>query len=298
MKMYKVLNKDMVSPYQDMPYEIGVEYHCKDFDTSEKECSRGYYATTLEGLSYAYRTDKRVFECECWGNEKRFDIYKHRFEYIKLIREVSQDELYELCKPLDKELGYNLSMVIKPVNPLLLPKKRLTQKHKDLLKEWDSVVASIGSFVGDSVWASVWDSIGSFIGSFVGDSVRDSVVASIGSFVGDSVGASVWASVWDSIGSSVWAPVIDSVRAPVGDSVWASVVVPVGDSVGASVWAYISSVFPNITKWEYVDHEEGINPFQSCIDLWNDGFIPSFDGRTWRLHQGKKAEVVYEMEAL
>ena len=78
--------------------------------------------------------------------------------------------------------------------------------------------------------------------------------------VGASVGASVWASVWVSVG--------DSVR----DSVW--------DSVGA----YTSSFFD--IKYEY--------DFSSCVKLWEQGFVPSFDGKTWRLHSGKKAEIVYE----
>jgi len=100
-----------------------------------------------------------------------------------------------------------------------------------LLKEWDSVRAS----VWDSVWASVRDS--------VGDSVWDSV--------GDSVGYSVWDSVWDSV----------------------------LDNIGA----YTSSFF-NLDKWKYIEHEKGANPFQSCIDLYKRGLVPSFDGKYWRLH--------------
>jgi hypothetical protein len=61
------------------------------------------------------------------------------------------------------------------------------------------------------------------------------------------------------------------------------------------VLAYISSLFPNVKEWKYIDHEAGINPFQPCIDLWLSGFVPSFDGKTWRLHSGKNAEIVYEM---
>jgi len=110
-------------------------------------------------------------------------------------------------------------------------------------------------------------------------SVETSVGASVWASVGDSVGDSVWDSVWDSVGASV--------GASVGDSVW--------DSVGASIWAYISSIFPNIKKWKYIDHKEGINPFQPCIDLWNAGFVPSYDGKTWRLHSGKHAEIVYKL---
>ena len=103
--------------------------------------------------------------------------------------------------------------------------------------------------------------------------------------VGDSVRASVWASVGASVRDSVWASVGASVWASVGDSVWAS--------VGASVWGYISSFFA-LEKWRHIDHEPGKNPYQPLIDLWNRGFVPSFDGKTWRLHQGECAKIVYE----
>jgi len=80
---------------------------------------------------------------------------------------------------------------------------------------------------------------------------------------------------------------------------WVSVEGSVRDSVGFSVWGfifcYVSSLFPNIKKWKYVDHEEGINPFQSGIDLWHMGLVPSFDGEFWRLHKGEKAEVVLKI---
>jgi len=112
-------------------------------------------------------------------------------------------------------------------------------------------------------WYSVRDS--------VGYSVRDSV----GYSVGDAVRDSVWGSVWCSV----------------GDAVWCSV----GDAVRDSVWAYISSLFPDIKEWKHIDHKKGINPFQSCIDLWHRGFVPSFDGEIWRLHSGKKAEIVFEI---
>ena len=96
-----------------------------------------------------------------------------------------------------------------------------------------------------------------------------------------------WYSVRDSVGYSVG----DAVR----DSVWGSVWCSVGDAVRDSVWAYISSLFPDIKEWKHIDHKKGINPFQSCIDLWHRGFVPSFDGEIWRLHSGKKAEIVFEI---
>ena len=116
-------------------------------------------------------------------------------------------------------------------------------------------------------WTSVWASVRA--------SFRDSVWDSIGDSVGASVRDSVWASFRDSVGVSVW------------DSV--------GDSVRASVRAYTSSFF-DIKKWVYIDHKEGENPFQSCIDLWEQGLVPSFNGKIWRLHGGEKSEVLYELK--
>jgi hypothetical protein len=75
---------------------------------------------------------------------------------------------------------------------------------------------------------------------------------------------SVMDSVWDSVGASVWASVRDSVR--------------------DSVWAYVSSFFD--IKYNY--------DYSSCVKLWEQGLVPSYDGTTWRLHSGKKAEIVYE----
>ena len=75
--------------------------------------------------------------------------------------------------------------------------------------------------------------------------------------------------------------------ASVGASVWASV----RDSVRASVRAYTSSYF-NIKQWEYVEHKKGANPFQSAIDLWERGLVPSFDGKLWRLH-GKDGKILW-----
>ena len=65
-------------------------------------------------------------------------------------------------------------------------------------------------------------------------------------------------------------------------------------SVWASVWdsvqAYVSSFF-DLPKWKRIKHKKGENPFQSCIDLWHRGIVPSFDGKAWRLH-GYKAKVL------
>ena len=92
---------------------------------------------------------------------------------------------------------------------------------------------------------------------------------------------------WASVRASVW----ESVRESVGASVWESVWASVRESVGA----YISSYF-DLQQWKYIDHAPGENPYQPLIDLWNRGFVPSYGGKTktWRLHQGKDAKIVYE----
>jgi len=109
----------------------------------------------------------------------------------------------------------------------------------------------------------------------------------------------VWDSVWDGVWASVRDSVWDSVGNSVGDSVWdsvrASVRASVRNSVGDSVRAYIGSLFPNIKSWKYIHHKKGQYPFQSVIDLWERGLTPSFDGKTWRLHSGRKAEIVFQI---
>ena len=258
----KVLSKDLVSTHQNFKYEIGKWYHCDNFNTDKTvSCSDGFYGVGVEGLPYVFRhkKDQRVFICEVKGKNVNYDCYKRRWEWLRIVKEINQDTIKQMAYDKSAELGYDLFHAIFPVNPLTdIRKHKVTQIDKDNLVKWDSV--------GDSVWDSVWDS--------VRDSVRDSV----------------WDSVWDSVRDSVW----DSVRDSVRDSVWDSVRDSVWDSVRASVGAYISSLFPNIKKWKDIDHEEGVNPFQPCIDLWNREFVPSFDGKTWRLHQGKDAKVVYE----
>ena len=79
---------------------------------------------------------------------------------------------------------------------------------------------------------------------------------------------------WDSVGDSVW----DSVRATVGDSV--------RDSVWDSVRAYVLSFFGLKYNCD----------FSSIVKLWEMGFVPSYDGKIWRLHAGENATIVYEMK--
>ena len=80
---------------------------------------------------------------------------------------------------------------------------------------------------------------------------------------------------------------------------WASVWDSVGASVRDSVWAYIGSFFVlKKSQWKYTSKIKCKGyPFQPCVDLWEQGLVPSFDGTTWRLHAGEKAKIVYEVKA-
>ena len=151
-------------------------------------------------------------------------------------------------KQLDKIL------VRKPIiHPFHMnPPSEITEEHIRLLKDWDSVLDSVGA----SVWASVGDSVEASVGASVLDSVEASVWASVGASVLDSVEASVW----------------DSVRAYNGTFF----VLP------RESWKYTE----NIKTEEY--------PFQCLATLWERGLVPSFDGKKWRLHGGKDAEILYE----
>ena len=246
MKLYKVLNKDLTSPYQGFQFELGKTYVCDDFDTSDDECSNGFYAVGFNGLVYAINKDGKkhsVFEVEVGGRSKEFNQFKRRYEEITIVRELSDDEIKEGLSACEEKEGYKVCEACYPVNPFEVNPMPL-EDAKKLLEEWKKVRASI------------WDS--------VLDSVLDSVMAS--------VGASVMESVWASVMESGWA------------SSW--------DSVWDSVMAYISSLFTNIEQWKYVKHEAGVNPFQSGINLWKGGYVPSFDGKTWRLHT--KDGIVWE----
>ncbi len=264
MKLYKVLNVDLTSPYQGYQFELGKKYVCDDFDTSDNECSKGFYAVDFNGLVYAINNGGQkhsVFEVEVGGRSKEFNQLKRRYEEITILRELTEDEIKTGLLACEGSEGYKAYEACFLVHPFKVEPMPL-EDAKKLLQEWKKVRASIW----DSVGNSIWDSVSASIWNSVGNSVRASVW--------DSVSASIWNSVGASVGASVW------------DSVW--------DSVMDSIWAYISSLFPNIKKWKYVNHEDGVNPFQSCIDLWKGGYVPNFDGKTWRLHT--KAGIVWEEE--
>lgn len=112
-----------------------------------------------------------------------------------------------------------------------------------------------------------------------------------------------WASVYNSTHSTVWDSIETPSRALIGDSIWDSIWGPSWDSaldsaldlvdnstsasflslINTSVFAYFGSLF-KIKKWE------NNYPYQSAVDLWKLGLVPSFDNKLWRLHSKKGIE--------
>lgn len=270
MKLYKVLNKDLTSPFQGFQFELNKKYVCKDFDTSTEECSRGFYATDFNGLVYSLnRGGKKhsVFEIEVGGKSREFNQFKRRFEEITILRQLSEDEIKTGLLACEEAEGYKVLEACYPVNPLTIEPISL-EEALVLLEQWKKTRKSI------------WGSVRTSVEGSVRTPIEGSVRASIRTSVWDSVWAPIWASIWASVGDSVWTSAWTSVWASAGNSAVDSAV----DSAGDSVWAYTSSLFPNVKKWKYIKQAKGVNPFQSCIDLWRGGYVPSFDGHIWRLH--------------
>jgi hypothetical protein len=80
--MYKVFKRDetgkLVSPFQDFEYIPGKEYYCQ--------------------------------------SKVEIDQFKRRYERIKLIRQVPNEEVKELALALESKVGYKLSEALFPVN--------------------------------------------------------------------------------------------------------------------------------------------------------------------------------------
>ena len=274
---YKTVNLDHCSHYdKTTPWTPGEVVTVEDADPDpEAGFGRGLHCSPslLEAVGYQAGASEYL-------EVRPLDIIavstgKVRGKSVLPVRYLSAEETDTLA-------GFKLWEANHPVNPLLIEPGDLESAKRELI-HWDSVRDSVGDSVGASVVASVWASVGNSVGasvwSRVGDSVRDSV--------GDSVSRSVRNSVGDSVSRSVPRSVRNRVRDRVGASV--------GVSVWASVWAYTGGLFPGITSWKYAEGL-GAVPWRPLLNLWYAGYVPSFDGKTWRLHTGKNAKVVWEVK--
>ena len=253
-KILREINGKILSPYKGFEYKIGKEYVCENFDDNPKnDCSRGFYATDIKGLLYRNLSRRDEHVYEAEVSGRSVNAGFAKTRYEK--QTIIRKMHIEEIKALCLMENYDFDVyhALFPVNPCDIEFGKITDADILNLKKWDSVRDS----VEDSVRTSVRDSVEDSVKTSVEDSIRDSVRASIKDSIKDSV--------WGSVRTSVW----------------------------ASVWAYISSLFPNIKKWNYIEHKEGENPFQSGIDLWHRGLIPFFDGNYWRLYSAKDRKIVF-----
>ena len=229
------------------------------FDAKKRKKIRG------EGLDYEQDSHSSISSYYGYQREREDTLNKYEYNPFLGIFTINQKNnliddsgiIKEFCEQLDFKTivpELNIHRVINPFK--FFSTTEVTEKDLELLKKWASVYVLVWDVVGNSIWNSV--------GTSVWNSARDSVK--------------------ESVEDSVWNIVMESVE----DSLWDEI----GDSVRAAARAYISSFF-NLKRWRYIKHKKGNNPFQCCIDLWNRGLIPCFDGESWKL-LGKDGKEIYK----
>jgi hypothetical protein len=198
---------------------------CKFFSFISRGDGKFLYATAdMRKDKLLYSPDSHTSLATHFFGKPDSDDSCNKYEYDFFTKVFTIDQI-NTKDDSDAARAFATSLNIKDIIPSLIKAeiehpfkkkqvKRITKKHKLLLKR----CAIVRDSVWDSVWSSVWSS------------------------VGDSVRSSVWSSVGDSVRSSVW----DSVRSSVWDSVWSSV----RDSVGSSVYAQMGSMF-DLKKAKY-----------------------------------------------
>ena len=171
-RMYKVLKREedrLFSPFQHMEYEPNKTYTCENFCTDERQdCAEGFYATDVDGIIYSFRNlpEYEVWECEVGGDKVELDQFKRRYETIRLIRHVPNDEVKSLALAAEESVGYKLAEALFPVNVLKVKRTHPpTEEEIKWLKQWiavqdsvrysDSVLGSVRSNVGNSIWDSM-----------------------------------------------------------------------------------------------------------------------------------------------
>lgn len=171
------------------------------------------------------------------------------------------------------------------INPFKIKAKELTQAHKEALIEWATNCHYVRSYMGIE-----------HIGA-VKSVLRSSVVDSI--WIYHNRDHHAWEKISTPIKDSIGLPVVQLVRMAVKppelltkdmvrEQVW--------DTAWEAVYGYIGSLFVDrIKKWEYLK-DLGENPWKGLSMLWNDGYVPSFNGGSWFLHEGKSAKIAHEQK--
>jgi len=197
----------------------------------------------------------------------------NKYEYNLFIKQLTVDNL--CCMENKEDVQFwcdNLNwkeviepLIVKPiVNPLLLETKISVGEAIKPLKKWQVIYSTIYSAAYSSaaseIYSEVYSAVTLAIGSAANSIVYSAVALAAGAAVYSAVASAIYSAIHLNAGSAVYS------------------------AVYSALWAYISSLFDIQYKYD----------FSSAIKLWESGYIPSFDGTTWRLHCGKKAKIVWE----
>ena len=96
-KGYKRLNMDMTSKFGNMKYKLNIPYYLKG---KLKICNNGYHLckNILDTVIFYDSEDSRLFEVEYNSNNCIEEENKLCSDYIKIIREISQEEYHDYIK--------------------------------------------------------------------------------------------------------------------------------------------------------------------------------------------------------
>lgn len=143
----------LLPPFMDFQYTIGTAYQCPDFDTNPKVCcSNGFYATHLDGIFYSVSENNNVLcEVQVWGNAVEINFFKMRYEYIRIVRCIPHDEVFELLKKNKKEMIFDAVtyLNIKPHSSITrrsitAKEEQLVMRYIDLYKRADTSLTGKG----------------------------------------------------------------------------------------------------------------------------------------------------------
>ena len=264
MRLYKILevNENRVfSPFQGYYYGtlrkiFGKELICKNFDESNNECSNGFYAVDIDGLIY--------FLNKCKYNKVfEVEVGGKRKEFDQFKRRFEKQKIIRM---LDEE---KVKELIRKASD------KMDYNYYEMCYPLDPRSIECGEVNNQVIeLLKKWDSVFHIINN----SVYPSIYRSIYNPIYKVAQESFYYSLYYHIG--IFDKTIDRT---------------IYDYATECACAYLGSLFFNIEKWIRIEHKKGEYPFQCGVELLKLGFIPIFDGSTWRLHAGKDMKIVYEI---
>lgn len=204
-----------------------------------------------------------------------------RAQFLDIIQCLDPQDKAEVFLKVDSKAGFKISEACCPVNPLRLPKSQTPLNLRALVREWEVNVQTIKVPKGDHPWAYVAQVVEETVASkfkcpFLPISVEDMVFGLI-----DISGVPIMDAVTTRIEHTVfkWRPIPPSKASNIDASLLAAAA------------AYVAGLFYNIDKWKYMKNAV-TNPWRPLQTLWYNGYVPSFDGKLWRIHSGPTAKIV------